>query len=277
MDHVRGSSLAWPASLETLRPFIVTWWSGRTLDDMPPDISAVYTSAGFRESVLNLGLVALNSKGEVLSASVPWVQPPSFNFDPEAQGTNFKTQLDELLAGLKLPTVERPIKPKLTLPTVSGLGQPSGVRIFLTFAENRLNHYRTPIVEAVPMNDDLRKSLKIPSGSGKISATKLRPWLEQFYPAAIMDGKGGFRRIEGDLKFTPAGSDSTYRYAVIEGVVDFVLDNVSESEYSGNLSLVLKYRRSDNDLFSIRGVCVSDIPKGPEMIRMTAAIESLPK
>lgn len=76
MDHVRGSSLAWPASLETLRPFIVTWWSGRTLDDMPPDISAVYTSAGFRESVLNLGLVALNSRGEVLSASVPWVQPP---------------------------------------------------------------------------------------------------------------------------------------------------------------------------------------------------------
>lgn len=277
MDHVRGSSLAWPASLETLRPFIVSWWSGRTLDEMPPDIRAVYTSAGFRESVLNLGLVALNSKGEVLSASVPWVRPPSFNFDPEAQGINFKTQLDELLAGLKLPVVERPIKPKLTLPTVSGPGQPSGVRIFLTFAENRLNHYRTPIVEAVPMTDDLRKFLKIPLGSGKISATKLRPWLEQFYPAAIMDGKGGFRKIEGDLSFTLAGSDSNYRYAVIEGEVDFMLDNVSESEYRGNLSLVLKYRRSDNDLYSIRGVCVGDIPKGPETIRMTAAIESLPK
>ena len=92
-----------------------------------------------------------------------------------------------------------------------------------------------------------------------------------------MDGKGGFRKIEGDLSFTPAGSDSTYRYAVIEGVIDFVLDNASESEYRGNLSLVLKYRRSDSDLYSIRGVCVGDIPKGPEMIRMTAAIESLPK
>lgn len=277
MDHVRGSSLAWPESLETLRPFIVTWWSGRTIEDMPSDIAGVFSASGIQHSHINLALVALDSKGDVLRSTVPFVNPPSFGFDAEAQGRNFKAQLDELLLYLNLPVAAKPAKPKLTLPDVPGKTQPSGVRIFLTFAENRLNHYRTPIVEAVALTDVLRKSLRCPTVGGTLNAAQLRPWLEQIYPAAIMDGQGGFQKIDGKLEFKAAGSDSTYHYAVAEGDVQFVLDNANGSSYHGTLSLVFKYRRSDKSLYSLRGVFEGDVPKGPEWIHMTAAIESLPK
>lgn len=277
MDHVRGSSFAWPASLEILRPFILTWWSGRTVKDMPDDIRAVADAAGFRQPHLNFALVVLDDKGKVLRGAVPRIQPRELRFDPEAQGRDFKLQLDDLLAGLKLPPVERPAKPKLTLPDVRGEGHPSGVRIFLTFAANRLNHYRTPIVEPVPMTDGLREVLRYPSEACTLPAGDLRPWLEQVYPAAIMDGKGGFRKIEGKLRFTPAGADAACRYAIVEGDVEFVLDNEGCSTYRGSLAIVLKYDLKDGALSSVRGVCESVVPKGPEKIRMTAAIESRPE
>ncbi len=277
MDHVRGSSLAWPESLETLRPFVMTWWSGRTIKDMPDDIRAVFNDANLRQPHINLALVVLDSKGKVLRSVVPSIRPPEFRFDPEAQGRDFKSQLDNLLAGLKLPKVEKPAKPKLTLPDICSEGQPNGVRIFLTFAANRLNHYRTPIVETVPMTEELRKALSYPKDAGTISASNVRAWLEQVYPAAVMDGKGGFRKIDGKLTFAPAGADDAYRYAVVEGEVEFVLDNEGRSTYKGSLSVALKYRREENALYSIRGVCESVVPKGPEKIRMTVAIESRPE
>jgi hypothetical protein len=277
MDHVRGSSLAWPASLETLRPFILTWWSGRTVNDMPKEIRAIYDAAGFRQPHLNFALVVLDDQGKVLRSSVPRVRPPEFRFDPAAQGRDFKTQLDDLLAGLQLPKVERPAKQRLTLPDVCGDGQPAGVRIYLRFAANRLNHYRTPIVEAVPFTDAQRKTLRYPERAGTIAAAELRPWLEQIYPAAIMDGKGGFRKIEGTLRFTPAGGDDTQRYAIVEGDVEFALDNESRTTYQGRLALVLKYRVGESNVHSLRGVCESVVPKGPEKIPMTAAIESRPE
>ncbi len=277
MDHVRGSSLAWPESLEAVRPFIITWWSGRTLQDMPDEIRRVVDAAGFRQPHINLALVVLDEKGNVLNSIVPRIRPGAFRGDPEAQGRDFKSQLDELLKNLKIPSGERPARPRLTLPDVCGEGQPAGVRIFLTFAANRLNHYRTPVIEAVPMSPEVSESLRYPAEAKTVTAAQLRPWMEQIYPAAIMDGKGGFRSIEGRLRFSPAGDDADFRYAVIEGDVDFLLDNEAQSAYRGNLSLVLKYKRDSDALYSIRGVCESTIPKGPERIRMTAAIESRPE
>src|SRR5687768_13579612 len=103
MDHVRGSSLVWPATLDTLRPFILTWWSGRTVKDMPADVRAVYHDADFGGQHINIALVLLDERGRVLRASVPRVRPGEFRFDPEAQGKDFKRQLDELVRGLPLP------------------------------------------------------------------------------------------------------------------------------------------------------------------------------
>jgi len=110
-----------------------------------------------------------------------------------------------------------------------------------------------------------------------LSATDLKPWLEQMYPAAIMDGKGGFRKIEGNLAFKSAGKDDKHRFATITGRVDFELDNVGTSTYSGDVSIVVSYPLTESTVESIRGVADFTVPKGPERIKITAALESVPE
>lgn len=277
MDHVRGSSLAWPGTIDTLRPFIVTWWSGRTVEDMPADIRAVHDSAGFAGRHINMALVVLDENGKHLRSSIPQVSPPSFRFDPEAQGRGFKRQLEELTKGMALPKVEPPEKPVLTLPTVCGAGKPNGVRIYLTAEENRMNHYRTPIIEAVPLTQSVREVLKYSNWDRALTAADLKPWLEQIYPAAIMDGKGGFNRIDGALTFKLMGKNETQRFATITGTVDFELDNASRTTYRGELEIALRYSLNDPGVASIRGVLSFTVPKGPEKIKLVAALESLPE
>ena len=102
MDHVRGSSLAWPESLDTLRPFVMTWWSGRTIKDMPADVRAVHTAGGF-ESRHQPGPGGAQLAGEGAHSYLPRIQPPGFGFDPGAQGRDFRWQLDDMLAGVELP------------------------------------------------------------------------------------------------------------------------------------------------------------------------------
>lgn len=270
MDHVRGSSLAWTESLEALRPFIVTWWSGRSADSMPTDVRKVYDEANFGADHVNLALLVLDEHGKLLRSTIPFVQPPAYQFDPEAQGRGFKKQLDELFSGLSLPKPPTASR-KLKLPSLSG----PGVRVYLTFDANRLNHYRTPTVEAVATTMEMGKALRYSAIKREISISTLRPWLEQLYPPAIMDGYGGFSRIEGKLIAQPAGKDKTHRYVVVEGEVRFELDNQARSTYSGKLSVVLQYSLGSDLLGSVRGVFDSEIPKGPERIPMHAAIESI--
>lgn len=275
MDHVRGSSLAWPESIDVLRPFIVTWWSGRTVSDMPQDVRAVYDQADFGTNHINLALTVVDENGKLLRSSIPFVQPPAFQFDPEAQGRSFKAQLDELLTDLPLPKIKT--APKLNLPDLRGPGQPAGVRLYLTFGSNRLNHYRTPTVEVVPMSAELRKSLTYSAKKRELKTADIQPWLEQMYPPAIMDGFGGFARITGKLLASPAGQDKSYRYLLVTSDLTFELDNRGRSGYTGKLDLVLRYPLKSNALHSIRGVMVAEVPKGPELIPMTVAIESRPE
>lgn len=277
MDHVRGSSLVWPATLDMLHPFILTWWSGRTIREMPADVRAVYDEAGLGTQHINLALVIMDERGRVLRASVPRVRPAELRFDPVAQGRDFKHQLDDLVRGLPLPMARADAQPKLTLPNICTEGRPNGVRIYLTAGQNHLNHYRTPIVEAVPMTDFIRDALQYPDTATTLTAKDLRPWLEQVYPAAIMDGKGGFRSIEGRMTFKPAGQDSGARYAVLEGEINFELDNTSRSRYRGDLAFVLQYSVKERALETLRGILDCTVPKGPERIKLLAAVESLPE
>ncbi len=280
MDHVRGSSLAWPESLETLRPFILTWWSGRTIREMPTDVHALFDEAGLGNRHINLALVVLSPKGKVLRSTVPTINPGYFRGNPDNQGRDFKDQLDELFHGLPLPTIKLPSHPKLTLPDICSGGQPAGVRISLKFATNRLNHFRTPVIEAVAFTDELVKSLQFPSKVVYLDAARLHPWLEQMYPPAIMDGKGGFHKITGKLRLSPVDgkeSGNGPRFAILTGDVQFYLDNQSRTNYQGSLQVALEYRGIGPDLFALRGVLDAVVPKGPERIAMTAAIESRPK
>ncbi len=122
----------------------------------------------------------LDEHGKHLRASRPVVKPGAMRFDPESQGKDFKRQLDEMLAGLDIPKATTAAKPKLTLPEVCG--KAPGVRIYLTAEDNRLHHYRTPIVEAVPVTESIAKALQYPTENKKLSAKDLMPWLEQIYP-----------------------------------------------------------------------------------------------
>jgi len=277
---VRGSSLAYPPVLESLRPFIVTYASARHVEDFPPDVRDLCAQAGHRKNI-NLGLMVLDQHGKMVRQTTPFVRPPAFNFDPEAQGKDFKRQIDQLLEGLPIPAAKIAVRPRITLPDVPGTEPLAGVRIYLTFGANKLNHYRTPTVEAVATPKELRRALVYPATATKVSADAVKPWLEQIYPPAIMDGKGGFDRIDATLTLRPAGTIGEVRCAVLEGDVQFALDNASRIRYDGKLSVVVEYD-GDNPV-RVRGICECVFPKtNPqgqvvERIAMTATIESRPR
>lgn len=249
---------------------------------MPDDVYAVIKAAGMRHQHINLGLFALDADGKLTRSLNPEVRPGANRFDPESQGRDFKRQLDEMLDGLDLPHVAAKYPIKLTLPDVDGADQPAGVRIYLTFGKNRLNHYRTPTVEAVKFTDAMRVALKYPDKSRSVSADDLRPILEQFYPPAIMDGHGGCREIVARLTLSPAGADGGKRLALLKGEVDIELDNKNATRYAGPVTIALTYGE-DGQLKSMRGVGTWEFPKhNPqgqvvETIKMTAAIESRPE
>lgn len=279
---MRGSSLAWPASLERLRPFIVTYCSARTVDDMSDDVRAVIVAGGFRHPHLNLALFALDADGKLLRSYDPFVRPPYFHFDPELQGRDFRRQLDDMLDGLNLPAHAAASPAKLTLPDAAGNDPLAGVRVYLTFGTNKLNHYRTPTVEAVAFTAAMRALLRYPDAPRSIAAAELRPLLSQLYPPAIMDGHGGCRRIDADLTLAPAGSENGQRQAILKGTVSIELDNPNRTRYDGPLALVLRYGGDDPAPRSLRGTGSWTVPKhNPqgqvvESIRMIAAFESRP-
>ncbi|MFO0808419.1 MAG: hypothetical protein U0746_07335 [Gemmataceae bacterium] len=250
---------------------------------MPPEVSGIVDAAGFRRLHLNLALFAIDADGKLLRSKIPDIRPPSFRFDPEAQGRDFQRQLEEMLSGLPLAKTAKSDSVRMVLPDVVGDGRPAGIRIYLTFAKNRLNHYRTPTVEAVLWTETMATALRYADKPRSIAVADLRPVLEQLYPPAIMDGHGGCRRIDGDLTLTPAGSDGDKRYAIVKGKVAIELDNENRTRYNGPLSLVVTYSTDDTAPKSLRGVGTWDFPKhNPqgqvvETIAMTAAIESRPE
>lgn len=266
-----------------LRPFIVTYWSGRTTDDAPAEVASVIDAANFHHQHINLALFALDADGKLLRSLNPEVRPGRNRFDPESQGRDFHRQLDGMLQGLSLPKIKPAQPTKLTLPDVCGEGPLAGVRIYLTFGKNKLNHYRTPTVEAVPFDDAMRDALRFPEQSRTVSADVLRPMLQQFYPPAIMDGHGGCRRIDAKFTLTSAGADSKQRFALLTGPIAIELDNDNHTKYDGRLSMVVTYGRNDSAAESLRGVGNWEFPKhNPrgevvERIIMTAAIESRPE
>lgn len=279
---MRGSSLAYPPVLESLRSFIITYASARHVEDFPDDVRQLCEQAGHRKNI-NIGLMLLDANGKLIKQMTPSIKPPAFHFDPEAQGKDFKRQIDQLLDGVTIKPAKKAKQPKLALPDVPGDDVLAGVRIYLTFGSNKLNHYRTPTVEVVEMSKELRQSLQYPKDTVPLKTELLRPWLEQIYPPAIMDGKGGFDRIDASLTLRQVKTNGATRYAMIEGDVKFALDNKSQIRYDGKLAVVVEYAGDSPQALSIRGVCDCVFPKhNPqgqpvERIRMTAAIESRPR
>jgi hypothetical protein len=262
-----------------LRPFIVTSSTGRTTEDLSDELQALYREAGFRDTHINFALFVLDADGKLLRSLQPTIRPPAFHFDPEGQGRDFQRQLEQLLSGLDLPKATSSRSSKLALPDVAG----EGLRVYLTFGPNRINHYRTPTVEAVATTAELKEALQYPEKTREVPVAALKPFLEQMYPPAIMDGHGGFRSITGTLKIKPAGAKGKTRYATVEGKVQFVMDNRNRTTYTCTVALALTYKADAAAMQTLRGVAEGSVPKhNPqgqvvERVQMTAAIESRPE
>lgn len=275
---MRGSSLAHASVVEALKPFIVVAWNGRRPQDMPDDIREVYNAVGPRKPTSNIVFFVLEALGKLYS----WfsaAHPPDLGFDPDRQGQYMKEQIDYYCEKLNLPSIK--ITPKLTLPDLPA-GE-RGVRVILSFAENKMQHYRAPVVETKAWTRSEQQALRYPESARDVPAQALQRWLGEIYPAAIMDGPGGVESIAGTLTLKPAGSDGSWRYATLIGEVRFVLNHEMRTSYKGNLEMVLFYRADSADFVRVRGAFQGVFPKpdkfnrNPMRIPMTAAIESRPE
>jgi hypothetical protein len=168
------------------------------------------------------------------------------------------------------------------LPTIDGPIHPAGVRIILSLGENRLGHFRVPVVETVKISDDQRSALAYSANPRTIKAQVLQSWLAQIYPPAVMDGHGGMRSISGELTWTPAGRDQSHRFATLRGSVRFELDNRERISYQGPLDLVLSYSQDNDSLETLCGILQTRFPRNDqrghpvERVSMTATLQSTP-
>ena len=258
--------------LELLKPFIVTSWNGRRLSDMPPDIKKVFEQGRLGGDNVNIAFFVLSPEGAVLRAGVPFVQPGYFRMNPEAMGTDMVRQLKDFFKGLLLPsapkTVREPVLPDLATP---------GFRVFLTFGRNNINHYRTPVIEALPLTPELAAALARPKATKTLDAAVLKSLLAVLYPPAIMDGMGGFRAITGRFTLEPLPGEAA---ALLTGTPIFVLDDRNATRYTGPLELALRYPTGKS--LTARGTFTAPFnryrPDGEitETITLTAAFETRP-
>ena len=243
----------------------------------------MYDAARLPRRHSNIMAFVLNSQGEVVhvfdALSSFGAGAPKLN--QAGMTSDLKHHLERAKEKLSLPKLTAK-KTTLTLPDVDGSDPLSGVRVYLWFGENHLDHFRVPTVEAVAARAEERAALKWSDAAHPISARALERWLAQVYPPAVMDGMGGFASIGGELSWKPAGEAGEFRFATLMGTVTFEMDNRNRSRYEGPLELVLKYRTDRAEPVALRGVLDTSIPRqGPdgrvnERVRMLTTLESLP-
>lgn len=228
----------------------------------------------------NIAVLILDSAGKLVHSFDGLPEPGNMLEMKKIMPVMLQVELAK--AELKLGRVPPPAKRAgLALPTAQGDGDPAGVRVYLKFGKNHLEHFKVPVVEAVPITKAEREALKW-GAERRLSVDLLRNWLKECYPPAVMDGMGGFRGISGELTWKPAGQEGAFRYAILSGTVRFELDNTNRAKYEGPLELALRYRMDRPDLLDLEGVLPTVIPRqNPqgqtvERVTMDVAFESLP-
>jgi hypothetical protein len=268
---VRGGPLSHPDIVKALKPFVVASWSGRPGDE-PADVKEAVKLA--KPGGRNISCMVFDSTGAFVTGF--WPMPESDPFGPDSQIKFVKKKLEETTATLAKPEAT---KSGLTLPTAKG----DGVRIFLKFRAGRgPGNYKAPTVEAVTTTDAERKALAYPEAGREVKVEELKRWLEQLYPAAIMDSSGNPPVVSGTLTLAPAGSDGKKRFALLKGEVKFQMDDKAATAYRATIEAVVTY--GEGAAFtSIRGAVDGVYPKSDPKharaveFRMTAMIESTPE
>lgn len=240
---------------------------------MPAAVKRVFDQGKLGGESVNIAFFVLSPEGNVLRAGIPFVQPGYFRFDPSAQGADMARQLKDFFRGLTIPARAETTHP-LVLPDLTS----PGFRVFLTFGPNNLNHYRTPVIETIPLSATLSAALARPRTKKTLDATALRPLLSVLYPPAVMEGQGGFEELTGTFTLEPLAGEPA---ALLTGTPRFTLDDRSRTRYSGPLELALRYPHGKP--LTARGTFTAPFPRWrpdgglAETVMLTAAIETRPR
>jgi hypothetical protein len=273
-----------------LKPFLLTSaHSGKAeLDDLEPAVREVFTRSDLSKDPtrFNVFMFALDPQGRVIHEFHGL--PGGGRARGVAPGrSDHQAEIRKARAKLKLPVAEPPAAnaPLKGLPDLKALasGAPAGVRLFIRQDDAGNTIFsKLPVVETVPMAADDWKPLSFAPDGKEIDAEVLKSWLVWLYPAGIRaaDEKKRFQTFRGTLVLEPAGSDDTFRYALVRGKIRLGKGGDTESAFEGALEAVLTYRREAPEVQSVRGVVEGAYlyrQRGTSVQKLRAAIESRPE
>lgn len=267
-------------------------WNGRNLRELPAEVEEVHRSIHrLRVGPLssNVTMFALDSNGETITAfsAFPGKGPGSLGNSQQRMAEYVRSHIADASSRLRLSTkstVDR--ETRLTFPKLEvsdATRNLAGVRFFLTSVDSVMNAYLAPVVETTALDDKQRAALAFPSKSTRVDATVLGDWLTQFYPPAMMTRSGYVKELAGTLTLQPAGLRDGQHQAVLQGDVQLLMDDVTNTRYTGRLAVVLTYAAGSGEPISLKGVMRGVFPKQDVQARrirrisLSAAIHSLPK
>lgn len=234
-------------------------------------------------------MFVLDSSGETVTAfsAFPGKGPGSLGNSQQRMAEYVRSHIAGASSRLRLsPTSTVDHEPRLTFPkldTADASQNLAGVRVFLTSIDSVMNAFLAPVVETVALDDRQRAALAYPAKATRIDATVLADWLAQFYPPAMMTRSGYVKELAGTLKLQSAGSQGNQRQAVLQGDVRMLMDDATNTRYTGRLAVVLTYAADAGEPTSLKGVMRGVFPKQDlqarriRRISLSAAIHSLPK
>ena len=263
--HVRGSSLSHPKVVETLRPFIVSFWGQHDNEPIPADILPLYEASAHGGS--NVRCFVLDSKGRLLHSfnGFPANMGNPLGFSTDAYAAYFTGEIHRGSARLVLPKAD---------PGAVRLPEPKdGVRLFIR-VPGRRDAYGYPVVETVEDEGEW-KTLAYPEVSRKIEASRLSRWLRWCYPPGVNEQLEPFSTVRGTLTLTPAGKDQ----AVLSGPLRMALSETDYELFEGTIEAVITYGLRLEVRGVVDGIYWRFEPRQNRWAewRLTAAIESCPK
>jgi hypothetical protein len=274
--------------VDLLKPFLVTAaHSGKAdLDDLEPDVRAVFTRSDLSRDPkrFNVFMFVLDAQGRVVHE---FHGLPGGRKSATAGRSDHQAEIQKARARLKLPeaTPRKGTGRQNGLPDLKplGTGAPAGVRLFIR-QDDPSNSIasKLPVVEVVRMTPDDWKPLAFAPNAKEIKADVLKSWLVWLYPAGIRaaDEKKRFQTFSGSLKLEPAGSDGSFRQALLRGKVRLAKGGDAESAFEGQLEVVLTYRPDAAEVQSVRGVVEGTYlyrTRGTSRQKLRVAIESRPE
>lgn len=261
--HVRGV-LSHSSVVETLRPFIVSFWGQADDEPIPDDVRPLYEQSGFGPS--NVRCFVLDPGGKLLRA---------FNGFPGNAGDSSRFSLDQYVSYLTgeivragAPTTLPKSEPALRLPDVA-----EGVRLYIRLPGRR-DSYGAPVLATVENRDEWA-TLAQPRTVRTIEARKLSRWLSLCYPSGVNEQLEPYKTIRGSLTLTPLGKDQ----AILSGDIRMAMSETDYEIFEGKVEALITYGAALSLRGTVDGKYWRHEPRNDRWLdwRLTAAIESRPE